>query len=165
MKRGIVLVMALLTISAGLAQEEKPTKRELKDSLKDKCFDISRSMLLSKRFKFTASLMNTDNNVVWHGILLNGDYAEIDLPFMGQEFTGSGYGARNTSISFKGEISNYKLKINQKKKKFQLGFTTKLDGERIKYSFDVDACGFAYVNVQSDKRSYVIFDGPIRPLQ
>lgn len=165
MKRVVLLSLVFLSFNFINAQEKKVSKRELKDSLKEKCFDISKSMLMSKRFKFSASLFNTDNNVVAYGITLNGNNAFIDLPYMGQEFTGTGYGARDTSISYKGEISNFKLKINEKKKKFILQFVTKYNGERIRYNFDIDACGFAYVTVQSDKRTDTIFNGPIKPLE
>jgi hypothetical protein len=165
MKRLLIILTVLAFVGHTSAQSEKLTKKEERAELKVKGFEITKNLLESKQFKFIGSFNNTNNNVVSHGIEISGNKAVINLPFFGQEYSNTSYGAQESGFSFDGEIEGYDLKIDDKKKKFRLKIVTKDKSERVTYSFDIDAFGVAYVSAISDKRSVSTYDGRLKPLE
>ncbi|WP_370391235.1 hypothetical protein [uncultured Winogradskyella sp.] len=164
MKKLYLLSIVFLAFTTTNAQKNELSNKEAKNLQQEKCFNASKSMLLSKRYKFSVQDFVNGHSIPGN-ITINGSTAFINMRDWPMQFSSKGYGGKNLALYYKSDITDYKFKINEIEQKFDLEFVTNFDGERIQFSFDIDACSVAYVAVQSDRR---VDGGPIggfiRPL-
>lgn len=165
MKKIFLFTFMLAFIFMTGAQEKEISKKEQKSASIEKCFNASKSMLLSKRYKFSVQDFVNGHSIPGT-ITVNGSTALIDMRDWPMQYSAIGYGGKKLRLNYTSEIEDYKLTINEIKKNFDLEFETNFDGERIQYNFEIDACSVAYVSLQTDRRiDGRAVGGTIRPLQ
>ncbi|MFD1061838.1 DUF4251 domain-containing protein [Winogradskyella litorisediminis] len=186
MKKIIVLIVISALGFSLNAQSRKERKAEKKAQLETKYQEL-KGLIDSKQFMFEANwaipLGNDVSNIglnipgggaVFQGgrvdisnnsnfLKLNGASADLFLPFFGRVFVPD-ITSSSRGIQFKGEIQDYTVDYNKKKKRAIVKFNAKNYGDFLKFILNISASGKTTVSVNSTKRQSITYDGFLAPL-
>jgi hypothetical protein len=164
MKTKISVLIVLLSILTfpGLAQEK--SKKELKAERELQKQKEIEALINSKNFVFEAQkvmpqggrLLNLDYNT--YLLKFNESKTTCDLPFFGRGFSVP-YGGGDGGIKFEGVPEN--IKIEKKKKSYNIKATVKGKDDVYNLFFTVFFDGGASLSVNSNNRSSISYDGEI----
>lgn len=95
---------------------------------------------------------------------LESDNADLFLPYFGRVFFPKRT-STSRGIQYKGEINDYKVDINEKKKRITIKFNAKSEGDFLKFIITVYAGGKTSVAVNSTNRQTITYDGQLKPIE
>lgn len=163
MERVAILFMLFCFFSFnGFAQEK--TKKELKQESQIKKQKEIEALINSKNFVFDAEkvypqgtrMINLDYNT--YMLKFNLENVVCDLPFFGRAFN-VGYGS-DGGIKFEGKPQN--IRIEQKGKKYLIRTTVNGTNDVYDLLFTIFYDGGTSVNINSNNRASISYDGRIR---
>jgi hypothetical protein len=162
----ILLVVFFLAINVFAQNDDKKSRKEIKAEHAAAQKAKIEKIVDSKNFKFVPQSASPTNGrlipVSTYYLQVNGDNLVSYLPYYGRAYSPS---VNNTSspLNFKGTIENYE-KI-EKKKKDQIKFSVKNDGENLTYTLEIFDNGSASLDVQSVRRQPISFNGNIEEIK
>lgn len=170
MKKVFILVLSLCLIGVTAhGQMTKEEKKQQKAEQAEKDYEATKELVDTREFAFVALqatplggrrvFMNTTPNYV----KINGEEGDIYLPYYGVVQAGTGY-ATEAGIKFQGALENYKVSLNDKKKKIVLSFEIQRGAERHELNFTIERGGSATLVVASTKRNSITYNGEISKL-
>jgi hypothetical protein len=162
-KTFILMIFVLLMATIGFAQEK--TKKQLKEERKIEKQKEIESMINARQFVFVANtalpqgyksvnLSSNDNYVKFHP-----ERIESYMPFYGKGYSGIGYGGSETGLKFDGKPEEYK--VAKGKKNYQVTAVVKGENDTFKLSLSVGFEGSALLNISSNNRSSISYNGDI----
>ncbi|SHH61265.1 DUF4251 domain-containing protein [Winogradskyella jejuensis] len=185
-KLALFFTLAFFTFNS-FSQSRQERKAEKKAKLESQ-FKDTKALLDSKNLMFEARWANPlGNDVATIGMSLPGGAgvfqgnrvdvstntnfvklsdinADLFLPYFGRVFFPKRVG-NESGIRYKGEIKNYSLKVNEKKKTFVLKFEAKTEDDFLQFNFRINASGYTTVTVTSTNRQIISYDGTITELE
>jgi hypothetical protein len=164
--RTLFLLGGLFILFSGIAQDKKADKK----ATRAEQFKEITALVQSRKFQFEATkafpqgtgmrpvdLISNPNYTK-----LNDSIASAYMPFFGRAYV-SGYG-QDGGIEYNGKMDEVKISINEKKSSIRIEYRIK--GEKDTYRVSIDAIygGSATMNVISNNRSSISYDGEVTPL-
>ncbi|MGI9546847.1 MAG: DUF4251 domain-containing protein [Flavobacteriaceae bacterium] len=171
MKKSLILIMTLFFVSANLqSQLTKEEKKQQKREIDEKEYLATKELVNSSAFTFVALqtsplggptvFLNTTPNY----INIDGEQADIYLPYFGVVHAANGYNAE-AGIKFNGKLENYEIKFNDKKLQILLTFEIQRGHERHEFNFNIFKGATASLVVASSRRNSISYNGLISELE
>ncbi len=164
MKNRVAILVLLFSFFSfdGFAQEK--TKKELKQERELQKQKETQALIDAKNFVFDAEkiypqgarMINLDYNT--YSLKFNSENVVCDLPFFGRGYN-IGYGS-DGGIKFEGKPE--KITVEQKGKKYTIKTTVKGENDVYDLLFTIFYDGGTTLNVNSNNRSSISYDGQIR---
>ncbi|MCC1485076.1 DUF4251 domain-containing protein [Winogradskyella immobilis] len=125
--------------------------------------DITRLNLSSGSTPFTGNRVDLSGNSNF--VKLNVKDAKVFLPYFGRVFRVTANSRTSRGLEFEGTIEKYKVEYNDAKHRVEIKFTSKDKEDQLRYHFVITASGRATLNVNSNNRQAIRYEGKIRPLE
>ena len=175
-----VLMMSLLFVPAVLGQ----TKKEKKEKLETEEYKKMLELIESATYDFEADWANAQqggqinlstnpNFITQQGgrinlstnpnfIKINKDSANIFLPYFGNLYSGTSAVTGNSGIEFQGLMKDYTMTADDNKQRISVTFSAISKNEQYDFSLSFFKNGKTVVNVNSNYRSNIKYDGMTR---
>ncbi|MEL4457279.1 DUF4251 domain-containing protein [Lutimonas vermicola] len=156
-----VLMMSLLFVPAVLGQ----TKKEKKEMLETEEYKKMLELIESEKYDFEADWANAQQggriNLTTNPnfIKINKDSANIFLPYFGNLYSGTSAITGNSGIEFEGLMKDYTMTADDNKKKISVTFSAISKNEQYDFTLSFFKNGKTLVNVNSNYRSNIKYDG------
>lgn len=162
--RILTLTFFVFCLTNAFAQEK--SKKQLKEEAKAAKQKQTTLLVDSKEFVFVAKTampqggrainLTTDYTLEFHP-----DLIKSYLPFFGRAYSGVGYGG-DGGMKFEGKPID--LKIEKKKKSYDIAVKVKGDNDYYSLMLSVYFDGTAYLSISSNNRSSISYNGDIEEL-
>jgi hypothetical protein len=167
MKDLLIAFIFLMIITSPIYGQSKEEKKKLKAETAAKEYDKTKELINSGVYNFQAewatsqggrriSLITNPNHVK-----IDQGEADIYLPYFGVVHVPNAGLAGEGGIVFKGSVENYKVEFNDKKQRATIKFSAKGKNDRFDFTLAVYKSGSTNINVSSNKRSGIKYDGNI----
>ncbi len=162
MKKIIILLMISLFIGPLVMGQ---TKKEKKEALETEEFEKMKELIESGKFDFQADWANAQQggriNLTTNPnfIKINKDSANIYLPYFGNLFSGTSAITGNSGIEFEGLMEDYQMTVDDKKQTISVKFSAISKNEQYDFSLSFFKNGKTRVNVNSNYRSNINYEG------
>lgn len=164
MKKLLVLILLTAMVYApmtGQTKKEKRTEKAAKD------FEKMKNLIDEKVYSFEAEWATTQQgqriNLITNPnfMRISKDSADIRLPYFGIGHTSTmAYSSSDGGgIVFNGEIENYEVSVDEKKKKIIIKFLTNSKIESANFLLTVFKSGSSQLSVSSSIRSNITYEG------
>lgn len=170
MKHSIRLFVVLLLLAGALQGQTGKEKKKMKEEEEAKEFAATRALVETGVFEFVADWAKSYQGMRVNLIgnpnymkLQNGE-ADVYLPYFGVAHTASQAFSNEGGIVFKGTIRELRTETNDKKKIINFQFKGHAQKENLDFFLTVFANGKAFLNVNSNVRSGIRYDGMIRKM-
>jgi hypothetical protein len=158
----LMAVFTAFSLTNAIAQEK--SKKEIKEEKKAEKQKQIALLVESKEFVFVASRVmpqsgRSKNLTSDYTVEFHPDFIKSDLPFFGRAYSGVGYGGDDNGMKFEGKPADYSI---EKTKKAYI-IKANVRGEHDSYSLLLSVYfeGSAYLNINSNNRSSISYDGDI----
>jgi hypothetical protein len=165
MKKLLTLVFVFTLFSTQFIAQ---TKKELKAEEAQKEYEMMKSLINSKEYVFDATWISTTRG---RRINISGGSNSItvkqDSTEAAMQFFGEVYSIRNSSegVAFDNVIENYKVEFNDKKRRITISYNVKNKSETYGVLMSVSKTGYCYVDVFSNNKSNVTYDGNVSAIK
>ena len=166
MKYIFLLLFAVTFFSFQLSAQ---TKKELKEQKALKDYDAMKTVINSKVYVFDADWISTTRgrriNIASgsNSIAVVQDSTKAAMQFFGEvnsiRFSG------NEGVEFNNLMKDYKVKYNDKKKNIYVSYSVKNKSENYTISMTITRSGSAYVDVYSNVKRSVSYDGNVSAIK
>lgn len=110
-------------------------------------------------------MRGTTTNVMGRWLKIEGNTVDCSLPYIGREdiphMKTRAEMRMDSKLEFKSEIQNYLLKLEAKKKRGVITFSTKYSGDEYQFNITVDNTGSARIRVTPEDRDYIEYEGDV----
>ena len=164
---GLILLMMFVSGISGYSQigEKKQSRKNAKQEKKMKSYEEIKELVSGGSFIFDAKRAfptghrSVDLTTNPGTIVIENDSANADLPYFGRSYTSSYNG--DLGIKFDGKIKDEKLEYIDKKYMLRYLFKVKGENELFNVSMDISSDGGASVNIISQNRNSISYNGII----
>ncbi|TCK69284.1 uncharacterized protein DUF4251 [Winogradskyella wandonensis] len=184
----LVLLVTIIAFNLSVFSQSRQERKAEKKAQLEAAFLQTKTLVESQNFQFEAQWANPlGNDATNIGLSLPGGAAifqgnrvdvstnpnflkltdsktDLFLPFFGRVFFPNRINNQG-GIEYKGEIDNYDLDINDKKKIINIKFEAKTSDDFIKFHFRITAGGNARLTVNSTNRQIISYDGQIEAIE
>ena len=167
----IAILLLLMTTPVAMGQVDSLTGRQLRNFQKDQAYKQVKDLVESGNFQFVAVWgqpqgggrldLNGNNNYV----RIEDNHVDTFLQYFGRVYNGRIANGNNGGILFQGDMENWEVRYDEKKRKINYRFTHKTGPETYELIMRIGAGGGASVTVSSSARDFMSFDGYIEPLK
>lgn len=167
MKNLLIIALCIFTVNIVFSQ----TKKEIKAEAAAKEYEKTIELIEGSIFEFVADWATSTGgkriNLITNPnyFKINKDSADIFLPYFGVGHSPSIGLTDNGGISFKGIMDKYSVKTNDKKQNISIKFTGKAQREQLDFTLTVYKSGSSFLNVNSNARSGIKYDGETKALE
>lgn len=168
MRHSIGIVLLLLLIAGNLNGQTKKEKKKLKEEAEAMEFAATRAIVESGVFDFRADWA-TSNQGIRVNLATNPNYmklqreeADVYLPYFGVAHTANPAFSTEGAVVLQGPIREMRTEVNEKKQTITLRFKGDASKENLDFFLTVFRSGNALLNVNSNVRSGIRYDGEIR---
>ncbi|MBK3519057.1 DUF4251 domain-containing protein [Carboxylicivirga marina] len=167
---GMIVLSALLVLPMENAVGQKKDKKKSKKEKKLEQFAETKKLIDSKDFIFVPDRAfpqggrSIDLTTNYGFIKIMGSETEGDMPFFGRGYTVP-YGGDGGIKFDKTELLNEKIEINEKKMRISYSFEARGENDTFRISMDFSYNGNASVNVISNNRSHISYNGDISKIE
>ena len=172
MKKILALITLLILIVNPVVSQTKADKKAAKEAASIKEYEAMKVFINAESYAFEGEWatsykgrrINLMSNPTF--IKMEAKKADAFLPFFGTAHSGAGYGGSEGGIEFKGEIQNYEVSFNDKKKKGTIKFKAKSkSSENYDITITINGSTSATVNINSSNRSTMNYSGKIKKFE
>ncbi|MCG2461035.1 DUF4251 domain-containing protein [Flavobacteriaceae bacterium F89] len=166
MKKVIIVCFVVLGTQWMAAQ----SKSQLKKEKAEREYVAMKAQIASGKFKFIGDRalpmghrsisLTTNPNFV----KINDGMADGYMPFFGRRYSGGGYGDGG-AIEFKGEMKNYRVKNNDKKRRVVISFSAKGKSQTYDVSISTSGSGWASMTIKGSDSSTISYNGKVSELK
>jgi hypothetical protein len=168
MKKTILLLIIFALFSTHIRAQTRAEKKEEKEQKAQKNYEEMKELVNSKSFEFTAIWISTYGKRIniasgSNSIEISQDSTKAAMQYFG---TVTSIGFRGSEgVSFDNVMKNYEVKFDDHKKKINISFSVKNKSENFDINLSINKTGFTYVDVYSNNKSNVTYDGNIAALK
>lgn len=167
MKKLTILLILLGSVITLYAQnEDKKSRKEIKAEKEAQIKVQVKQMIEDRKFEFVprTALPSSGKSISInsYNVQITGDDLVSYLPYYGRAYSAS-YGSTTSPLNVEGVIENYTEK--KVKEKYKIEFNVKSDGDDLFYSFQIFENGSASLNVRSNYRQPISFNGQIEEIK
>lgn len=168
MKNLLLILFLVGLVSVPITAQTKKEKKEVKAQ---KEYEAIKILINSKKYVFDATWISTSRG---RRINISGGSNSIevvqDSTNASMQFFGEVYSIRNTSgggggVEFDNKMENYQVKFDDKKRRATVSFSVKHKSEQYSISMSIGKSGYTYVDVFSNNKSNVTYDGNVAPIK
>ena len=171
MKNLWILFLFFTFAASPVIAQTKEEKKKQKEELALKEYETTKALINSKTYNFQAEWatsqkgrrINLSTNP--NHLKIENDEADIYLPYFGEVHSSSIGLSTEGGIVFEGTIENYKVEFNDKKQKAVIKFSANGKYDRFDFTLIVYKSGSSNLNVTSNIRSTIKYDGKINELK
>jgi len=166
MKKLILILCAITIFSSSLIAQ---TKKELKEQKASEEYEAMKILVNSRVFVFDAAWISTTRgsriNIASgsNSIAIAQDSTKAAMQFFGEvnsiRFSG------NEGVEFNNIMNDYQVKFNDKKKNIIVSYRVKNKSENYNVSMTITKSGNAYVDVYSNVKRNVTYDGKVSAIK
>lgn len=167
----IAILLLLMTTPVAIGQGDSLSGRQLRQFQKDQSYQQVKELVESGSFQFVAVWgqpqggtrldLNGNNNYV----RIEDNHVDTFLQYFGRIYNGRLANSGNGGILFQGDMENWEVRYDEKKRKINYRFTHKTGPETYELIMRIGAGGGASITVSSSARDFMSFDGYIEALQ
>lgn len=165
-----IFVLLLFSIFIGTSLNAQ-SKKELKKAKALEEFEATKKLVDSEDFEFQADwattakgkriTLTTNPNFVKYG----KDSVDVYLPYFGQINGGGASLTGDGGIVCNGPMNKYKKSVDDKKQKIIIDFEVSNKDDTFKFNMSIFKSGNAFINVNSNFRNTISYDGKIKAPQ
>ena len=172
MKKIFTLILLIIFVVNPIISQTKAEKKATKEAVAVKEYEAMKVLINTESYAFEGEWatsnkgrrINLMSNPTF--IKMEAKNADAFLPFFGTAHSGAGYGGTDGGIEFKGEVQNYQVSFNDKKKKATIKFKAKGNSsENFDITITINGSTSATVNINSSNRSTMNYSGKIKKLE
>lgn len=158
-------ILFLVLISTTVFAQTKKEKKQMRVQEETKQFEAIKELIDSGTYEFYADWANSFQgrriNLVTNPnhLKMNREKASIYLPYFGVAHNSSPAYSNMGAMEFEGEVEDYKVKVNDKKKQTTVTFRCKAKNEVIDFTLMVFPDGNSRLNANSSVRTGMNYDG------
>ena len=161
MKQFMLMIAALLMVACATPEERAARQAE---NLK-----MVKAAVGNQQYRINVTSMRpmrgTTTNVMGRWLKIEGNTVDCSLPYIGREdiphMKTRAEMRMDSKLEFKSEIQNYLLKLEAKKKRGVITFSTKYSGDEYQFNITVDNTGSARIRVTPEDRDYIEYEGDV----
>jgi len=157
----LMIVAALLMVACATPQERAARQAE---NLK-----MVKAAVGNQRYRINITSMTpmrgATTNVMGRWLKIDGNTVDCNLPYIGREdiphMKTRAEVRMDSKLEFNAEVENYLLKLEPKKKRGIVTFSTRYGGDEYQFNIDVDNTGRARIRVTPEDRDFIDYEGNV----
>ena len=165
MKQFMVIMIAALLMVACATPEERAARQA--ENLK-----MVKAAVGSQQYRINITSMRpmrgTTTNVMGRWLKIDGNTVDCSLPYIGRDdiphMKTRAEVRMDSKLEFKAEVQNYLLKLEAKKKRGIVTFSTRYGGDEYQFNITVDNMGRAFIRVTPENRDFIDYEGNVNGL-
>ena len=173
MKKIFILLFVSVLISSQLIaqtkEDKKAQKKEQKEQKANDEYDLTKKLINTKNYIFDATWISTNRgrriNIAGgsNTISVAQDSTKAALQFFGTVTSVSFNGSEG--VEFDNILVNYQVKFDDSKRRIHVYYKVKNKNEIYDIHFSINKTGYAYVDVYSNNKSNVTYDGYVTAIK
>jgi uncharacterized protein DUF4251 len=167
----IILAILYTVVLVPISAQTKAEKKEIKEKKAAEEYNATKELINSGNYIFEATWANTlngrriDLTTNPNLLKLEGENADIYLPYFGEVHTPMAPPGGDGGVIFKGKVEGYKVDFNEKKQRVIIKFSGKAKNELFDFTLSVFKNGNGNLGVSSNFRKRISYDGQITALK
>ena len=157
----LMIVAALLMVACATPQERAARQAE---NLK-----MVKAAVGNQQYRINITSMTpmrgTTTNVMGRWLKIDGNTVDCSLPYIGRDdiphMKTRAEVRMDSKLEFNAEVENYLLKLEPKKKRGIVTFSTRYGGDEYQFNIDVDNTGRARIRVTPEDRDFIDYEGNV----
>ena len=165
------IILLLLLVTGTMAGQTKKEKKQMKKEAEAKEFAVTRALVESGIFEFRADWA-TSNQGVQVNLATNPNHmrlqkeeADVYLPYFGVANTANPAFSTEGGVVLRGPVRELRTETNEKKQTVTLHFKGDSSKEKLDFYLTVFRSGNALLNINSNVRSGIRYEGEIREME
>lgn len=110
-------------------------------------------------------MRGTTTNVMGRWLKIDGNTVDCSLPYIGRNdiphMKTRAEVRMDSKLEFNAEVQNYLLKLEAKKKRGIVTFSTRYGGDEYQFNITVDNTGRAFIRVTPENRDFIEYEGNV----
>lgn len=165
MKQFMLMMIAALLMVACATPEERAARQA--ENLK-----MVKAAVGSQQYRINVTSMRpmrgTTTNVMGRWLKIDGNTVDCSLPYIGRNdiphMKTRAEVRMDSKLEFNAEVQNYLLKLEAKKKRGIVTFSTRYGGDEYQFNITVDNTGRAFIRVTPENRDFIEYEGSVNGL-
>ena len=165
MKQFMLMMIAALLMVACATPEERAARQA--ENLK-----MVKAAVGSQQYRINVTSMRpmrgTTTNVMGRWLKIDGNTVDCSLPYIGRDdiphMKTRAEVRMDSKLEFKAEVQNYLLKLEAKKKRGIVTFSTRYGSDEYQFNITVDNTGRAFIRVTPENRDFIDYEGNVNGL-
>ena len=165
MKQFMLMMIAALLMVACATPEERAARQA--ENLK-----MVKAAVGSQQYRINVTSMRpmrgTTTNVMGRWLKIDGNTVDCSLPYIGRDdiphMKTRAEVRMDSKLEFKAEVQNYLLKLEAKKKRGIVTFSTRYGSDEYQFNITVDNMGRAFIRVTPENRDFIDYEGNVNGL-
>ena len=162
MKQFMLMMIAALLMVACATSEERAARQA--ENLK-----MVKAAVGSQQYRINVTSMRpmrgTTTNVMGRWLKIDGNTVDCSLPYIGRNdiphMKTRAEVRMDSKLEFNAEVQNYLLKLEAKKKRGIVTFSTRYGGDEYQFNITVDNTGRAFIRVTPENRDFIEYEGNV----
>ena len=162
MKQFMLMMIAALLMVACATPEERAARQA--ENLK-----MVKAAVGSQQYRINITSMRpmrgTTTNVMGRWLKIDGNTVDCSLPYIGRDdiphMKTRAEVRMDSKLEFKAEVQNYLLKLEAKKKRGIVTFSTRYGSDEYQFNITVDNTGRAFIRVTPENRDFIEYEGNV----
>ena len=110
-------------------------------------------------------MRGSTTNVMGRWLKIDGNTVDCSLPYIGRNdiphMKTRAEVRMDSKLEFNAEVQNYLLKLEAKKKRGIVTFSTRYGGDEYQFNITVDNTGRAFIRVTPENRDFIEYEGNV----
>ena len=165
MKQFMLMMIAALLMVACATPEERAARQA--ENLK-----MVKAAVGTQQYRINVTSMRpmrgTTTNVMGRWLKIDGNTVDCSLPYIGRDdiphMKTRAEVRMDSKLEFKAEVQNYLLKLEAKKKRGIVTFSTRYGSDEYEFNITVDNTGRAFIRVTPENRDFIDYEGNVNGL-
>ena len=162
MKQFMLMMIAAFLMVACATPEERAARQA--ENLK-----MVKAAVGSQQYRINITSMRpmrgTTTNVMGRWLKIDGNTVDCSLPYIGRDdiphMKTRAEVRMDSKLEFRAEIQNYLLKLEAKKKRGIITFSTRYGSDEYQFNITVDNTGRAFIRVTPENRDFIEYEGNV----
>ena len=162
MKQFMLMMIAALLMVACATPEERAVRQA--ENLK-----MVKAAVGTQQYRINVTSMRpmrgTTTNVMGRWLKIDGNTVDCSLPYIGRNdiphMKTRAEVRMDSKLEFNAEVQNYLLKLEAKKKRGIVTFSTRYGGDEYQFNITVDNTGRAFIRVTPENRDFIEYEGNV----
>ena len=162
MKQFMLMMIAAFLMVACATPEERAARQA--ENLK-----MVKAAVGTQQYRINVTSMRpmrgTTTNVMGRWLKIDGNTVDCSLPYIGRNdiphMKTRAEVRMDSKLEFNAEVQNYLLKLEAKKKRGIVTFSTRYGGDEYQFNITVDNTGRAFIRVTPENRDFIEYEGNV----
>ena len=162
MKQFMLMMIAALLMVACATPEERAARQA--ENLK-----MVKAAVGTQQYRINVTSMRpmrgSTTNVMGRWLKIDGNTVDCSLPYIGRNdiphMKTRAEVRMDSKLEFNAEVQDYLLKLEAKKKRGIVTFSTRYGGDEYQFNITVDNTGRAFIRVTPENRDFIEYEGNV----